>query len=78
MRCFLNLTKQRTWQQEEGLGDGCWTCLQEDFAVILLAPCFEYTFSPLEIQFDDNLTSLGRLDVLQNMNQVTVERHQSN
>ena len=49
--------------------------LQEDFAVILLAPCFEYTFSPLEIQFDDNLTSL--LDLLQNMNQVTVERHQS-
>ncbi len=49
--------------------------LQEDFAVILLAPCFEYTVSPLEIQFDDNLTSL--LDLLQNMNQVTVERHQS-
>ena len=49
--------------------------LQEDFAVILLTPCFEYTVSPLEIQFDDNLTSL--LDLLQNMNQVTVERHQS-
>ena len=49
--------------------------LQEDFAMILLAPCFEYTFSPLEIQFDDNLTSL--LDLLQNMNQVTVARHQS-
>ena len=49
--------------------------LQEDFAVILLAPCFEYTFSPLEIKFDDNLTSL--LDLLQNMNQVIVERHQS-
>ncbi len=49
--------------------------LQEDFAVILLAPCFEYTVSPLEIQFDDNLTSL--LDLLQNMNQVTVERHRS-
>ena len=48
--------------------------LQEDFAVILLAPCFEYTLSPLEIKFDDNLTSL--LDLLQNMNQVTVERHQ--
>ena len=47
--------------------------LQEDFAIILLAPCFEYTVSPLEIQFDDNLTSL--LDLLQNMNQVTVERH---
>lgn len=49
--------------------------LEEDFAVILLAPCFEYTVSPLEIQFDDNLTSL--LDLLQNMNHVTVERHRS-
>ena len=49
--------------------------LQEDFAVILLAPCFEYTFSPLEIKFEDNLTSL--LDLLQNMNQIAVERHQS-
>ena len=49
--------------------------LEEDFAVILLAPCFEYTVSPLEILFDDNLTSL--LDLLQNMNQVTVERHRS-
>ena len=49
--------------------------LEEDFAVILLAPCFEYIVSPLEIQFDDSLTSL--LDLLQNMNQVIVERHQS-
>ena len=49
--------------------------LQEDFAVILLAPCFEYAFSPLEIQFDDNLTTL--LDLIQNMSQVTVERHRT-
>ena len=55
------------------LGRRVLSLLQEDFAVILLAPCLEYTFSPLEIQFDNNLTSL--LDVLQNMNQVTVERH---
>ena len=49
--------------------------LQEDFAVILLAPYLQYTFSPLEIQFDDTLTYSA--DLLQNMNQVTVERHQS-
>ena len=49
--------------------------LQEDFAVILLAPYLQYTFSPLEIQFDDILTYSA--DLLQNMNQVTVERHQS-
>ena len=49
--------------------------LQEDCAVILLAPCFEYTLSPLEIQFDDNLTCLT--DLVQNMSQVTVERHRA-
>ncbi len=49
--------------------------VQEDFAVILLAPCFEYTLSPLEIQFDDNLTDL--IDLIQNMSQLTVERHRS-
>ena len=49
--------------------------VQEDFAVILLAPCFQYTLSPLEIQFDDNLTDL--IDLIQNMSQLTVERHRS-
>ncbi len=49
--------------------------LQEDFAVILLAPCFQYTLSPLEIQFDDNLTDM--IDLIQNMSQLTVERHRS-
>ena len=47
--------------------------LQEDFAIILLAPHFQYTFSPLEIQFDDNLTDM--IDLVQNMSQLTVERH---
>ena len=49
--------------------------LQEDFAVILLAPCFQYTLSPLEIQFDDNFTDI--IDLIQNMSQLTVERHRS-
>ncbi len=49
--------------------------LQEDFAVILLAPCFQYTLSPLEIQFDDNLTDM--IDLIQNMSQLTVERRRS-
>ena len=49
--------------------------LQEDFAVILLAPCFEYTLSPLELQFDDYLTCIA--DLAQNMSQVTVERHRA-
>ncbi len=49
--------------------------LQEDYAVILLAPCFQYTLSPLEIQFDDNLTDL--IDLMQNMSNLTVERRRS-
>ena len=49
--------------------------LQEDLAIILLAPHFQYTFSPLEIQFDDKLTDL--IDLVQNMSQLTVERHRS-
>ena len=47
--------------------------LQEDFAIILLAPHCQYTFSPLEIQFDDHLTDT--IDLVQNMSQLTVERH---
>ena len=47
--------------------------LQEDFAIILLAPHFQYTFSPLEIQFDDHLTDT--IDLVQNMSRLTVERH---
>ena len=47
--------------------------LQEDFAIIPLAPCLQYTYSPLEIQFDDKLTCLT--DLAQNMSQLIVERH---
>ena len=69
------LDQTRNMAARKRIGRRVLSLLEEDFAVILLAPCFEYTVSPLEIQFDDNLTSL--LDLLQNMNQVTVERHQS-
>ena len=47
--------------------------LQEDFAIISLAPHFQYTFSPLKILFDDNLTDM--IDLVQNMSQLTVERY---
>ena len=56
-----------------GIGRRALSLLQEDFAMILLAPHFQYTFSPLEIQFDDNLTDI--IDLVQNMSQLTVERH---
>ena len=69
----LNQTANITARRR--IGRRVLSLLQEDFAVILLAPCFEYAFSPLEIQFDDNLTTL--LDLIQNMSQVTVERHRT-
>ena len=47
--------------------------VQEDSAAILLAPCFQHTFSPLEIQFDDSLNSM--INLVQSMSQLTVERH---
>ena len=55
------------------IGQRVLSLLQEDFAIIPLAPHFQYTFSPLEIQFDDNLTDM--IDLVQNMSQLTVERH---
>ena len=57
------------------IGRQVMSLVQEDFAVILLAPCFQYTLSPLEIQFDDNFTDIA--DLIQNMSQLTVERHRS-
>ena len=54
------------------LGRQVLSLVQEDFAVILLAPCFQYTLSPLEIHFDDNFTDM--IDLVQNMSQLTVER----
>ena len=47
--------------------------LQEDFAMILLSPCFEYALSPLEIESGDKL--MGPVDLMQNMSNVVVERN---
>ena len=57
------------------IGQQVFAILQEDFAVISLAPCLQYTFSPLEIRFDDNLTDM--IDLVQNMTQLTVDRYRS-
>ena len=46
--------------------------LQEDYAIILLSPHFQYFLSPLEIQFDATLTSYA--DFIQNMKHLVVER----
>ena len=46
--------------------------LQEDYAIILLSPHFQYFLSPLEIQFDSALTSYT--DFIENMKHLVVER----
>lgn len=46
--------------------------LQEDYAIILLSPYFQYFLSPLHIQFDATLTS--HTDLIENMKHLVVER----
>ncbi len=69
----LNQTENTATRRR--IGRRVLSILQEDFAIILLAPHFQYTFSPLEIHFDDHLTDI--IDLVQNMSQLTVERHRS-
>ena len=47
--------------------------LQEDYAVVLLSPHFQYFLSPLAIQFDATLTS--HADFIENMKHLVVERN---
>ena len=70
---FSQLNQTENLATRRRIGGRVLSILQEDFALILLAPHFQYTFSPLEIQFDDNLTDIS--DLVQNMSELTVERH---
>jgi hypothetical protein len=58
--------------KRQAMGQHVLSLLQDDGAVILLSPCYDYILSPLTIQFDENLTSI--LDVAQNMSRLVVER----
>ena len=55
------------------IGRKVMSLLQEDYAIILLSPHFQYFLSPLEIQFDATLTS--HADLIQNMKHLVVERN---
>ena len=55
------------------IGRRALSLLQEDFAIIVLSPYFQYFLSPLEIQFDPTLTS--HVDFIQNMKHLVVERN---
>ena len=58
--------------QRRMIGQRVMSLLQEDYAIILLSPHFQYFLSPLEIQFDATLTS--HADFVQNMKHLVVEQ----
>ena len=58
--------------QRSVIGQRVISILQEDYAVILLSPHFQYLLSPLKIQFDATLTSYT--DLIENMKHLVIER----
>ena len=58
--------------QRRVIGQKVISILQEDYAIILLSPYFQYLLSPLEIQFDAKLTS--HADLIENMKHLVIER----
>ena len=58
--------------QRRVIGQRVMSLVQEDFAIILLSPHFQYLLSPLEIQFDATLTSYA--DLIENMKHLVIER----
>lgn len=67
------LDKTADVNQRQRIGQQVMSVLQEDFAIILLSPHFQYLLSPLEIQFDATLTN--HTDLIQNMKHLVVERN---
>ena len=59
--------------QRRRIGQRVISILQEDYAIILLSPHFQYILSPLEIQFDATLTS--HADLIENMKHLVIERN---
>ena len=58
--------------RRQWIGQQVMLILQEDYAMILLSPHFQYLLSPLEIQFDATLTSYA--DLIENMKHLVIER----
>lgn len=59
--------------QRQRIGQKVMSVVQEDFAIILLSPHFQYLLSPLEIQFDTAVTS--HTDLIENMKHLVIERN---
>ena len=70
---FSQFNELMTSRERLRTGQQLLSFLEEDFAMILLAPCLQYTFSPLEIQFEDEFTDM--IDLVQNMGQFVAERY---
>ena len=74
-KMLFQLDQTTNLAQRQVIGQKALSLLQDDFAVILLSPCVEYVLSPLEVQFDENLTNL--FDFAQNMSNLVVKRNRS-
>ena len=58
--------------RRRAIGQKIVSILQEDYAIILLSPHFQYLLSPLEIQFDNELTNYA--DIIENMKHLVIKR----
>ena len=70
---LVQLDRATDVNQRQGIGQQVMLLLQEDYAIILLSPYFQYLLSPLELQFDATLTS--HTDLIENMKHLVVERN---
>ena len=66
------LDKTAEIPQKQRIGQKVMSLLQEDYAIILLSPHFQYLLSLLEIQFDVTLTNYA--DLIENMKHLVIER----
>ena len=71
-KLLSHLDEMTAVAQRQRIGQRAMSVLQEDYAMILLSPHFQYLLSPLEIQFDVTLTSYA--DLIENMKHLVIER----
>ena len=71
-KLLSHLDEMTAVAQRQRIGQRAMSVLQENYAMILLSPHFQYLLSPLEIQFDVTLTSYA--DLIENMKHLVIER----
>ena len=70
---LVQLDETTDLAQRQGIGQQIMSLLQEDYAIILLSPHFQYFLSPLEIQLGANLTN--HTDLIENMKHLVIEQN---